>query len=223
MFSYVFMKILEGRPRSYDRIMDKLSRGRVRAAKEAVAAETPAGGRVLEIGCGTGELAEMIVEKGGTVEGFDLSPSMIEAARERIDEQGLAGKLSVRQMGVDAMDTLPAAAYDAVVSTLVLSELNPDERSYALRHARRVVGPGGRIVIADEVVPRPAWGRVLHASTRVPLAALTYLVSRSGSRPIPDLAGELARAGFKVEKEERSHGDAFALVVARPGEEGESS
>ncbi len=219
MFSYVFMKILEGRPRSYDRIMDKVSRGRVRAAKEAVAAETPAGAHVLEIGCGTGELAEMLVGMGSIVEGFDLSPSMIEAARERIDEHGLGGKLSVRQMGVDGMDTLPNAAYDAVVSTLVLSELNPDELGYALRHARRVMKQGGTLVIADEVVPRSAPNRALHAAARAPVAALTYLVSRSGSRPIADLAGELVRAGFRVEKEERSQADAFAVVVARPVEE----
>ncbi len=216
MFSYVFMKILEGRPRSYDRLMDTVSRGRVRAAKEAVAAETPAGAHVLEIGCGTGELAEMLVEKRDRVEGFDLSPSMIDAARQRIAEHGLGGSFSVRQMGVDGMDEFPACAFDAVVSTLVLSELGPDERGYALRHARRVLKPGGRLVIADEVVPRTAARRALHAVARAPVAAVTYLVAGSGARPIPDLAAELVRAGFRVDKEERSQGDAFALVVARP-------
>ena len=60
MFSYVFMKILEGRPRSYDRRMDELSRGRVRAMKQAVAGEIPSGAHVLEVGCGTGELAALI-------------------------------------------------------------------------------------------------------------------------------------------------------------------
>ena len=84
MFSYVFMKILEMSPRSYDRRIDKISRGRVRAAKEAVAALIPGGSRVLDIGCGTGELASMLVARGATVDGFDLSPSMVEAAKGRI-------------------------------------------------------------------------------------------------------------------------------------------
>lgn len=221
MFSYVFMKILEGRPRSYDRTIDLVSRGRVRAAKEAVAAEVPPGARVLEIGCGTGELAEILVDQGATVEGFDLSPGMIAAAYDRIKGRGLGEKFIAREMGVEGMDGLPSAAFDAVVSTLTLSELNPDERRFALKQAARVLRRGGLIVIADEVVPRSRMRRVLHAFGRAPVAALTYLVANATSRPIGDIDIDLAQAGFIVEKEERSHGDAFAVVVARLGEKEE--
>ena len=94
MFSYVFMKMMEMRPRSYDRVMDKISRGRVRAAKESVAAEVPEGSRVLEIGCGTGELASLLIARGATVEGFDPSPAMVKAAEERIVTEGLQDKIS---------------------------------------------------------------------------------------------------------------------------------
>ena len=92
MFSYVFMKILEMRPRSYDRQMDKVSKGRVRAVKEAVTREIREGSHVLEIGCGTGELAGMLIERGCTVEGFDLSPSMVETAKEKIKNEHLKDK-----------------------------------------------------------------------------------------------------------------------------------
>jgi demethylmenaquinone methyltransferase/2-methoxy-6-polyprenyl-1,4-benzoquinol methylase len=212
VFSYVFMKILEGRPRSYDRRMDKASRGRVRAIKEAVAAEIPQGTHVLEIGCGTGELAAMMVDRGASVDAFDASPAMVSFVRERIAEQGLDKRLTVRHMGVDGMDSLPASHYDAVVSTLVFSELTADERGYALKHTARVLKPGGQLVIADEVVPRSAMARILQSVVRAPMLALTYLVSRASTRPIKDLAGELAEAGFRIRKEDRSHGDAFALV-----------
>lgn len=212
MFSYVFMKILEGRPRSYDRRMDKVSRGRIRSIKEAVAAEVPQSARVLEIGCGTGELAAMMTGRGAFVDAFDASPKMVEMARERIEEEGLQGRLTVRRMGVDGMDGLQASDYDAVVSTLVFSELNDDERRYTLKHALRVLKPGGFIVVADEVVPRRGAGKILHAAVRAPLVAMTYLVSGTSTRPIADLTGELAEAGFRVDKEVRSHGDAFALV-----------
>lgn len=214
MFSYVFMKILEGRPRSYDRAMDKASRGRVKQIKEEVAAEVPEGARVLEIGCGTGELAAMcIASRGVTVEGFDASPAMVAVARKRIEEEGLSGKLSVRHMGVDGMDGLADAVYDAVVSTLVFSELSDDERGFALENARRVLRPGGICVVADEVLPRAASRRALYSVVRAPALAASYLVARAVTRPLRDLAGEMEAAGFSVKKEVRSHGDAFALVV----------
>ena len=214
MFSYMFMQILEGRPRSYDRRMDKASHGRVRAIKEAVVEAVPQKGRVLEIGCGTGELASMLIDRGAFVDAFDASPAMVEVVRERISEEVLGQKLTVRQMGVDGMDSLPSGHYDAVVSTLVFSELSTDERAYALEHSARILKPGGLVVIADEVVPRRATARILQWAVRIPLLAVTYLASRASTRPIADLAREIAEAGFRIEKEVRSHGDAFALVKA---------
>jgi demethylmenaquinone methyltransferase/2-methoxy-6-polyprenyl-1,4-benzoquinol methylase len=212
VFSYAFMKILEGRPRSYDRKMDKASRGRVRAIKEAVAAEISQGSHVLEIGCGTGELAAMMIDRGASVDAFDASPAMVAFARGRITKEGLDTRLTVRHMGVDGMDSLPATHYDAVVSTLVFSELTADERGYALKHSARILKPGGLLVIADEVVPRRVMARMLQSAVRAPMLAVSYLVSRASTRPIKDLPGELAQAGFRVDKEDRSHGDAFALV-----------
>lgn len=213
MFSYVFMKILETRPRSYDRAMDKASRGRVKQMKEDVAAEVPNGSRLLEIGCGTGELAAMCIARGSTVEGFDASPAMVEVARQRIEEEGLSDKMTVKQMGVEGMDSLLDATYDAVVSTLVFSELSDDERRYALKNVRRVLKPGGICVIADEVRPRTSGKKALYSIVRGPALVASYLVSKAITRPIEDLAGEMKAAGFSVIKEVRSHGDAFALVV----------
>lgn len=219
MLSYVFMKILEMRPRSYDQRMEKVSRGRIRAVKEAVAVEVSEKSHVLEIGCGTGELAGLIIERGCTVEGFDLSPSMVEMAEKRIQTDNLKGKFSVKQMGVEGMDSFLSENFDAVVSTLVFSELNDDERRFALKQACRVLKPGGCIIIADEVVPQTAARRFFHTIFRLPLLAVTYLVSTQSTRPINDLAGKITEVGFIVEKEVRSHGDSFAMVVGRKKEE----
>jgi demethylmenaquinone methyltransferase/2-methoxy-6-polyprenyl-1,4-benzoquinol methylase len=219
VLSYVFMKILEGRPRSYDRRIDAVSRGRVLAMKQAVAEEVPLGASVLEIGCGTGELAELLCARGATVEGFDASPTMVQAARERVARAGLEGRLFVREMGVDGMDGLAGSSYGAVVATLVLSELTDDERRHALRHAMRVLEPGGKLVIADEVVPRGAVPRILHSVARVPLLVATYLATGASTTPVPDLRAEIEGAGFAIDKELRSHGDSFAMVVARRPEE----
>jgi demethylmenaquinone methyltransferase/2-methoxy-6-polyprenyl-1,4-benzoquinol methylase len=223
VFSYVFMKILEGQPRSYDRRIDELSRGRVRAMKQAVANEIPRGSHVLEVGCGTGELAALICARGATVEAFDRSPSMLDVAAGRIEEAALDGRLTLREMGVERMDGLEEQSYGAVVSTLVLSELTDDERRYTLKHAFRVLEPGGLLVVADEVLPRSTAGRLLHALTRLPLLAATYLVSGASTRPIPDLRGEVLDAGFTIGKEQRSHRDAFAVLVAHRPAQGETA
>ncbi len=215
------MKILEGRPRSYDRLMDKVSRGQVKTVKEAVVSEVPEGAHVLEMGCGTGELAAMLIARGATVTGFDLSPGMVEVARDRIEAEGLIDKLTIKQMGVDGMDGFPASSFDAVVSTLVLSELSHDERRFALEQSKRVIRPGGVFVIADEVVPRTVLGKILQALVRIPMMVATFLVSRISTHPIADLPGELKTAGFSIQKEIRSQGDAFALVVAKCQERSE--
>ena len=209
------MKILEMRPRSYDQRMDRVSSGRVRVIKEAVAREVPKNSHVLEIGCGTGELAALMIERGCRVKGFDLSPSMVEEAEKRVERDDLEGNFSVWQMGVEGMDDLWVEDFDAVVSTLVFSELNDDERRFALTHAARLLRTGGLIVISDEVVPRKAIGRLLHRFLRLPLNALTYLISGQSTRPIAQFAREITDSGFVLERESRSHGDSFAIVVGR--------
>lgn len=219
MFSYIFMKILESRPRSYDRLMNKVSRGRVVSVKQAVAAELISTGRILDIGCGTGELAVMLIAQGASVDGFDINPKMIEIVRERIVTQNLESAFSVRHMGVDGMDGLPESYYDAVVSTLVLSELSDDERRFAFKHAVRVLKPHGLIVIADEVVPRKTIKKLIHTMIRIPMLIATFLVSRTTTRPLANLSGELTAVGFTIEKETRSHGDSFAIVVGHLAQE----
>lgn len=215
MFSYVFMKILEMRPRSYDKRIDKISSGRVRAIKEAVVREIEKGSYVLDIGCGTGELASMLVKQSCRVEGFDLSPGMVEAAKERIETENLAKHFTLREMGVENMDNLPGDKFDAVVATLVFSELSDDERRFALKHAQRVLRSGARLIIADEVVPRKKVYRLIHFLARIPLVAITFLVSRRLTRPIAHLAEEMKSAGFDIDMEQRSQAEAFTLVIGR--------
>ncbi len=221
MFSYVFMKLLETRPRSYDRRMDRFSGGRVARIKQSVADAVPEGAHVLEIGCGTGELAAMLAEKDATVDGFDASPAMIEVARERIETEALDDRITVREMGVEGMDELDDESYGVVTSTLVFSELSPDERRFATKHAFRVLEPGGRLVVAAEVRPRSAGRRLVQSLVRAPAAAAAYLVSSSSTRPVPDLSIEVAGAGFVIESEERSHGDSIVILVAHRPLEGD--
>ena len=181
--------------------------------KRSVSALVPSDSRVLEIGCGAGGLAFMCLDRGAVVDGFDLNPKMVDVVRKRIASGHLENKLHVQQMGVDGMDKFPGSTYDVVVSTLALSELSDDERRYALKHAFRVLRPGGRIVIADEVVPRTAGRRILYKLIRMPMLMVTFLVSGDATRPVSELSKELTAAGFTLKNEARSQGDAFAIVL----------
>jgi demethylmenaquinone methyltransferase/2-methoxy-6-polyprenyl-1,4-benzoquinol methylase len=215
MFSYIFMKILENRPRSYDRLINKASRRHIMSIKQAVVAELAPADRILDIGCGTGELTAMLAVQGAFVEGFDINAKMVAVAQEKIKEENLEKTASIYQMGVEGMDGFPDSHYDAVVSMLVFSELSDAERQFALKHSARILKPHGLILIADEVVPQHKMKKVLHAIIRIPMLLATYLVSRTTSHPITDLTAEISTAGFTIQKEIRSHADSFAMVVGR--------
>jgi ubiquinone/menaquinone biosynthesis C-methylase UbiE len=106
------------------------------------------GERVLDIGSGPGFLvAEMAAEvgSGGRVDGVDPSESMLAIARRRETSAGAAPiELSVG----DAL-SLPfgEGSFDAAVSTQVLEYV--DDVGAALAEARRVLRPGGRLLILD--------------------------------------------------------------------------
>lgn len=109
------------------------------------------GRRVLDAGCGNGPLMEALRARGATVSGFDSSAAMLELARARLGED-------VDLQVADLSQRLPYAdgAFDDVVCSLVLHYL-PDWTA-PLAELRRVLGPGGRLLLA---VNHP---RILEAS-----------------------------------------------------------
>lgn len=218
MSSYVYMKVLESAPHRYDRGMRWLSGGRIEAIYEAVAdcAATP-GGRVLDVGCGTGGVALACAARGAHVTGIDVDPEMLDIARARVDAAGeLDGRVELRELGAaEIEDAFTPESLDAVVSCLCFSELSPDEQDYALRTALERLRPGGRLVIADEVAPRGVAARWWYRLRRVPLAAVTYALTQTRTRAVDGLATRVAAAGFTDVEERREAGGDFAVVTAR--------
>lgn len=99
-----------------------------------------AGRRVLDAGCGSGPLLADLRERGASAVGFDGSPAMIRLARERL---GGEAELTV----ADLSQTLPYddEAFDDAVAVLVLHYL--EDWSQPLRELRRVLRPGGRLIV----------------------------------------------------------------------------
>jgi len=131
-----------GRRRAYQRLT-------------AVSGARP-GDRVLDVGCGTGYFARQVAEAvgpEGSVLGVDAAPEMVDYAN-----RATRGLRQLRcQVGLAESLDLPSEHFDVVVSSLMMHHLPADLRLPALREMRRVLRPGGRLLVADF---RPPTGRL---------------------------------------------------------------
>jgi demethylmenaquinone methyltransferase/2-methoxy-6-polyprenyl-1,4-benzoquinol methylase len=218
--SYVFMKVLESSAGRYDRGMRWLSRGRIARVYAAIAERVAAPElRILDLGCGTGEVALACAARGAEVVGIDRSADMLAVARSKSLPFGARGSVEWLQLGVaEIEDRFEPSSFDAVTGCLVFSELSSDEQEYALAVALTRLRPGGDLVLADEVVPESTRHRVAHRLTRLPLALITYLATQTTTRAVRGLAEAVEGAGFALIEEHRPW-PAFAIIHAcRPQE-----
>ncbi len=164
-------------------------------------------GDVLEVAIGTGRNLPFYPE-GIRLTGIDFSPQMLELARRQADRLGL--QVDLRLGDAQALD-LPDASFDTVVCTLSLCAI-PDERR-AIAEMRRVLRPGGRLLLLDHVAGAPRRVRaiqwLLEQVTR-PLNEEHLL-----RRPLLQVQTE----GFQIERQERSKlGIVERLTARKPPE-----
>jgi SAM-dependent methyltransferase len=100
-----------------------------------------AGRRILDAGCGSGPLLAELRERGAEVTGFDASAKMVGLARQRL---GADAALDVADLGAPL--AYPDGAFDDVIAALVLHYL--EDWSAPLAELRRVLRPGGRLIMA---------------------------------------------------------------------------
>lgn len=213
MSSLALMRWLEGSPERYDAGMRFITFGSVTKLHAAVAeaAASRGGERALEIGCGTGSVTRRLLARAAQVTAIDQSPEMIEQARRRVGSD--SGVKWLEQTAAE-IDSLPEASFDAIVLSLCLSDMATSERAYVLRKCARLLAPGGRLVVGDEVYAPTGWRRTAQLLWRLPQAALGWLLVGTLSRPIADLRGEIHAAGFELRSEARWMLGSLALVVA---------
>lgn len=123
------------------------------------------GARVLDLGCGTGEIARGVAgATAATVVGADISPGMLGRARVSAGAGRLAGLV---RLGPDGALPFADGSFDAVLSSSVFEYL--DEPAHSLREVRRVLRPGGWFVftVPDERHPVRVSERRLHRLARI--------------------------------------------------------
>ena len=113
-------------------------------------------GRVLEVGVGTG-LSLPAYARHLEIVGIDLSPEMLEKARERVATERLPHVAGLYEM--DASDLkFPAASFDTVVAMYVMTVVPDPER--VMRELARVCRPGGEVLIVNHFSAeqgKPGW------------------------------------------------------------------
>lgn len=163
---------------------------------ERVAAHVPDGGRIVDVGAGTGTLAIALAARRADAQviAVDGDPEVLRLARSKPGADhvswrpGLAGELELED-----------ASVDAVVMSLLLHHLEPDAKHRALTDARRVLRAGGRLHVAD-------WGKPHDPGMRAAFAIVQLIDGRAGTRDhaagrLPTL---LVDAGFpRVERYRR--------------------
>jgi arsenite methyltransferase len=159
------------------------------------ALDLQSGERVLDIDCGPGFLASEMAEAVGTeglVCAIDPSPSMLELAGRRAHGAASAPVELAARSATDL--ALPDDSFDVAVSTQVYEYV--DDLDTALAEVRRVLVPGGRLLVVDT-----DWDSIVWRSSdddrmaRVLRAWDEHLAHRDLPRRLPQL---LAEAGFTL-------------------------
>lgn len=214
----VFMKWLERNPQSYDRGIRLLTLGRInRIQKEVVDGYVRQGIHVLEIGCGTGELACRMGEKGAQVTAIDIAPAMLAIAAERIKSADLSDQVEIRRMDSTVLDELDHnETFDLIVSSLLFSELSLNEQKLVLRNCAGLLKPNGRLILVDEQIPKNVLMRILFGLIRLPIAFITFLLTRTTTRRLRGVETFLQQTGYKIHEEKKYLGGTLCLYVTEP-------
>ena len=177
-----------------------------------------AGMEVLDVGCGTGIQLASYQHSGCRVTGIDASPAMLQMARHRL---GQGASLTV---GDAAAMPYPDQAFDLVLAATVLHEMPPRTRAAALDEMKRVLRPGGSMLLIDfEAGPvRPVRGWI----TRGVIAASEVAAGRSHHRNYRDFMAHgglpplLEAHGISVSQRKIVSGGAIGLYLLHTSDPG---
>jgi SAM-dependent methyltransferase len=154
-----------------------------------------AGKRVLDAACGPGLYAEELLRRGAQVVGFDHSPRMVDICRRRAGQ----GEFRVHDLG-DPIGWMPDASVDLALCALAIEYV--DDRVAALSELRRVLRPGGALVLSRQ---HPTCDWLRHGGSYFDVRVIEETWSKGWSvrywlAPLQTTCEEIFQAGFLIER-----------------------
>jgi len=187
------MKILESRPERYDVGMGLLTLGTLTKIKQQIADHTHPGNQVLDLGCGTGTLAKMCIERGAHVTGVGVNSGMLAVAKRN---SPTANYLNISLSNLD--EHLEDESFDIILSTLAFSELTRAERVHVMKQIKRILKNDGKVLIGDEIIPENFLAKCFYYAFRLPMRLLTWIMTQTTTNAIPNFDEEVREAGMKI-------------------------
>jgi demethylmenaquinone methyltransferase/2-methoxy-6-polyprenyl-1,4-benzoquinol methylase len=187
------MKILESRPERYDIGMGLLTLGSLTKIKRQIAEHTHPGNLVLDLGCGTGTLAQMCIDRGALVTGVDGNSGMLAVAKRNSPSSKF---INISLSHLD--EHLEDESFDVILSTLTFSELTRAERLHVLKQIQRILKVGGKVLIGDEIIPDKFLAKCFYYAFRLPMRLLTWIVTQNTTNAISNFDEDVREAGLEI-------------------------
>ena len=116
---------------------------------------------------------------------------------------------------VGELESEKSGSYDAVISGLCFSELSDDEIVYTLNEVKRILKPGGTLLIVDEVSPKNILKKIIHLVIRVPLVIITYLITQTTTNAVKNLLEKIRESGMIIESVKLNKLESFIELAAK--------
>jgi ubiquinone/menaquinone biosynthesis C-methylase UbiE len=163
--------------------------------------------RILEVGCGTGELLRFAADRfpAGELTGLDPDTGALRRARRKLEAAGVRAELVPGRA-----ESLPFAdgSFDLVLSSLMLHHLDTRTKGRALAEWRRVLDENGLLLLVDFGVPRSRLTRMILWPLRF------HILEEQADNLRGRVPGMLRSAGFVFE-EAGVYGSAVVAYRAR--------